>query len=234
MSSPPEPEVSPVVDWSQIDDVLVDMDGTLLDRHFDNFFFEEELPRRYALREKLSFGESRTRLMAMYRSVEEELAWTDLHYWTARVGIDVVAMHRELDHMIGFLPGAAAFLSSVRRRRKRVTVLTNAHPAGVAIKAAKTGLEHQVDRIVDAFEVGYLKMRPQYWPACLALVKFDPTRALFIDDDERCLVAARQFGIHHLLHSARSSTKSPPAFSRSFRSIEDLSSLLKGARSSSP
>lgn len=228
MDKPSSDEVPPMLDWAQIDDVLVDMDGTLLDRHFDNFFFEEELPRRYAVREKLSLDESRTRLMAMYRSVEAELAWTDLHYWTTRVGIDVVAMHRELDHMIGFLPGAAAFLSAVRHQRKRVTVLTNAHPAGVAIKTAKTGLERQVDRIVDAFEVGYLKMRPQYWPACLELVKFDPARALFIDDDERCLAAAKQFGIAHLLHSARSSTKSPPAFSASFRSVEDLSSLLNG------
>ncbi|MDF0642800.1 MAG: haloacid dehalogenase-like hydrolase [Nitrospira sp.] len=228
MSQPSAPRPHPFFDWDRIDDVLVDMDGTLLDRHFDNFFFETELPRRYAIREKLSLDESRERLMAMYRSVEEELAWTDLHYWTSRVGIDVVAMHRELDHMIGFLPGATAFLSAMGQRGKRVTVLTNAHPAGVAIKTAKTGLERQVNRIVDAFEVGYLKMRPQYWPACRALVKFDPSRALFIDDDERCLAAARQFGILHLLHSAKSSTKSPPAFSASFRSVEDLSSLLNG------
>ena len=41
------------VDWSRIDDVLLDMDGTLLDRHFDNFFFEEELPRRYAVKHGL-------------------------------------------------------------------------------------------------------------------------------------------------------------------------------------
>ena len=98
------------VDWNQIDDVLLDMDGTLLDRHFDNFFFEEELPRRYAVKHGLTFEEARVQLMAMYRSVEGELAWTDLHYWTKRVGIDVVAMHRELDHMIGFLPDAEAFL----------------------------------------------------------------------------------------------------------------------------
>ena len=26
------------LDWNEIDDVLLDMDGTLLDRHFDNFF----------------------------------------------------------------------------------------------------------------------------------------------------------------------------------------------------
>ncbi len=28
--------------WAGVDDVLLDMDGTLLDRHFDNFFFEDE------------------------------------------------------------------------------------------------------------------------------------------------------------------------------------------------
>ena len=33
-----------MLNWDGIDDVLLDMDGTLLDRHFDNFFFEEELP----------------------------------------------------------------------------------------------------------------------------------------------------------------------------------------------
>ena len=82
--------VQHVVDWTHIDDVLLDMDGTLLDRHFDNFFFEEELPRRYAMLHALPFEEARDRLMAMYRSVEGELAWTDLEYWTKRVGIDVV------------------------------------------------------------------------------------------------------------------------------------------------
>lgn len=103
------------VDWNEIDDVLLDMDGTLLDRHFDNFFFEEELPRRYAVKHALGFEEARDRLLSMYRSVEGELAWTDLHYWTRRVDIDVVALHWELDHMIGFLPDAEAFLMSLRR-----------------------------------------------------------------------------------------------------------------------
>ena len=143
--------ILPPIDWSRIDDVLLDMDGTLLDRHFDNFFFEEELPRRYAAKHALAFEEARDRLMSMYRSVEGELAWTDLHYWTERVEIDVVAMHRELDHMIGFLPDAEEFLLSLRRLGKRVTILTNAHRAGVDVKTAKTGLDRQVDRIVDAF-----------------------------------------------------------------------------------
>lgn len=228
MAQPSAFNLLPSLVWNQIDDVLLDMDGTLLDRHFDNFFFEEELPRRYAAMQGLSFQSARDHLMAMYRSVEGELAWTDLHYWTKRVGIDVVAMHQELDHMIGFLPGAEAFLSELRAKGKRITVLTNAHHAGVVVKSAKTGLGRYVDRIVDAFEVGYLKMRPEYWPTCKRLVGFNPARSLYVDDDESCLGAAKQFGIAGIVHSAKSSSQLPPAHSTRFASIEQLSQLVNG------
>ena len=217
------------INWSKIDDVLLDMDGTLLDRHFDNFFFEEELPRRYAALHGLPFEESRAQLMAMYRSVEGELAWTDLHYWTQQVGIDVVALHRELDHMIGFLPGAEEFLRYLRRLGKRVTIVTNAHEAGVSVKTAKTGLDLHVDRIVNASEVGYLKMRPEYWPRCQQLLGFDPTRSLYMDDDEGCLIAAQQFGVAHLIHSAKSSSQLPPAPLAHFVSVTGFSPLLNGS-----
>ena len=215
-------------DWSHIDDVLLDMDGTLLDRHFDNFFFEVELPRRYAVLHTLSFEEARDRLMAMYRSVEGELAWTDLNYWTRRVGIDVVAMHKELDHMIGFLPGAEEFLRHLRQIGKRVTIITNAHRTGVSVKVAKTGLDRHVERIVDAFEVGYLKMKPEYWPACQRLLGFDPTRSLFMDDDEGCLTAAKAFGVAHLVHSAKSSSQLPPSPLPQFFSVSGFTPLLNG------
>ena len=214
------------LNWDDIDDVLLDMDGTLLDRHFDNFFFEEELPRRYALLHSLELAESRDRLMAMYRSVEGELAWTDLHYWTKRVGIDVVAMHKELDHMIGFLPGAEEFLQYLRQLGKRVTVVTNAHKSGVAVKTAQTGLDRHVDRIVNAFEVGYLKMRPEYWPSCQRLLGFDPTRSLYMDDDECSLVAAKEFGIAYLIHSAKSSSQLPPTPLTQFVSVTSFSPLF--------
>ena len=217
-----------VVDWNRIDDVLLDMDGTLLDRHFDNFFFEEELPRRYALMHGLSFERSRDQLMAMYQSVKGELAWTDLDYWTERVGIDVVAMTKELDHMIGFLPGAEEFLQHLRQLGKRVTIVTNAHESGVAIKVAKTGLDRHVERIVNAFEVGYLKMRPEYWPHCQRLLGFDPTRSLYMDDDEGCLIAAKQFGVAHLIHSAMSSSQLPPAPLAQFVSVTSFSPLFNG------
>jgi putative hydrolase of the HAD superfamily len=215
-----------VFDWDHIDDVLLDMDGTLLDRNFDNVLFEEALPRRYAEREALPFEEARDSLMAMYRSVEGQLAWTDLDYWSERVGIDVVALHKELDYLIDFLPDAREFLGRLRQSGKRVTILTNAHRAGVEIKAAKTGLDRYVDRIVDAFEVGYLKMHDKYWPTCQRLVGFDPRRSLYIDDDEQCLAAAEQFGVGRIFHRSKSSSQLPAEPSARFPSLDHFGTLM--------
>jgi putative hydrolase of the HAD superfamily len=213
-------------DWNSVDDVLLDMDGTLLDRDFDNFFFEEELPRRYAVLHRMTEQTAREKLFALYRSVEGELAWTDLHYWTRTLGIDVVALTQEFSGRIGYLPGVEGFLGAVRAKRKRMTVLTNAHADGVTIKCRKTGVDTQVDRIVNAFEVGCLKMRSAYWPACQKLVGFDPARSLYVDDDEACLAAAQAFGVRHIYHSARSSTKLPPHPSGRYAPLENLQDLI--------
>jgi 5'-nucleotidase len=215
-------------DWNQVDDVLLDIDGTLLDRHFDNFFFEEELPRRYAKIRGLGLEEAKERLFGLYRAVEGELQWTDLHYWSRTLGIDVIAMTKEFDHMIDFLPGAREFLMDLRGRHHRVILVTNAHTDGVQIKLQRTGLDRLVHRIVNAFDVGYLKMRPEYWPSCRRLVGFDPPRTLYIDDDESCLQAASRYGIGHIFHSAKSSSRLPAQPSSCYPSLESLPSLFRG------
>ena len=130
--------------------------------------------------------------------------------------------------MIGYLHGAEVFLGHLKLRGKRITIVTNAHRAGVEVKISKTGLDRRVDRIVDAFEVGYLKMRPEYWPTCQRLVGFDPKRSLYIDDDESCLLAAQQFGIGRIIHSSKSSSQLPAISSTKFESIECLLALTDG------
>lgn len=217
-------------DWGQVDDVLLDMDGTLLDRHFDNFFFEEALPRRYADAFGEDVAESRRRLMQMYRAVEGRLEWADLEYWTRTLGVDVVALSREWAHLIGYLPDAVEFLGRLRSLGKRVTLVTNAHPGGIEIKTGRTGLDRHVDRIVGAFDVGCLKVQPAFWPACRAAVPFDPARTLYVDDDEACLAAAEEYGIRHVYHSARSSSRLPPEPSARFPAILAFSDLTGRSR----
>ena len=70
------------VDWRQIDTVLLDMDGTLLDRHFDDFFWERYVPEVYGRKHALPFANAQKELLARYKQEEGTLAWTDLDHWS--------------------------------------------------------------------------------------------------------------------------------------------------------
>ena len=39
------PQNTPALDWSACDTILLDMDGTILDLSFDNYFWRELVPR---------------------------------------------------------------------------------------------------------------------------------------------------------------------------------------------
>ncbi|MHB1015789.1 MAG: hypothetical protein ACYC2W_11000 [Desulfurivibrionaceae bacterium] len=61
---------TPILDWQAIDTVLLDMDGTLLDRHFDDYFWEHYVPENYALAHDLSIDGARQELLARYKGRE--------------------------------------------------------------------------------------------------------------------------------------------------------------------
>ena len=46
----------PLPEWSRIDVVCLDMDGTVLDLHFDNHFWQTHVPRRSDIRIPVSFS----------------------------------------------------------------------------------------------------------------------------------------------------------------------------------
>ena len=50
--------------WPEIAWVLLDMDGTLLDKHFDDYFWESLVPEQYALRQGLALADARDLVFA--------------------------------------------------------------------------------------------------------------------------------------------------------------------------
>ena len=73
-----------LINWNDIDIVLLDMDGTLLDRHFDDHFWLEHVPKRYSAGRNIPLGEAKELLYGLFRSQENTLNWTDLDYWSDR------------------------------------------------------------------------------------------------------------------------------------------------------
>jgi FMN phosphatase YigB (HAD superfamily) len=215
------------MDWTQINTVLLDLDGTLLDRAFDDDFYYEILPRYYASAHNKSIPHARNHLTGLYRAVEGELDWTDLDYWTRTLGLDVPGIKASVKHAIQPHPDALLFLNFLGRRNSSVHLVTNAHPKALEIKMAQTGLDKHLASIITAFDMGCLKMKQDYWARCQAVLGFDPSTTLYIDDDEAALASADAHGIRHLYLRSTPSSALPPQPSATYRSIETFHELME-------
>jgi putative hydrolase of the HAD superfamily len=182
-------------DWSAVDTVLLDLDGTLLDLAFDNYFWLELIPQVYARERGLEPATARAHLMPLYRAHEGTLNWYCIEHWSRELGLDVARLKRAAAGRVAWLPGAREGLLSLRERGKRLVLLTNAHPAALAIKDERTGVRELVHAIVSSHSVGAPKEHPEFWRDVQRLESFDRERAVFVDDSLPVLRAARAAGI---------------------------------------
>lgn len=212
--------------WLQIDTVLLDMDGTLLDLKFDNFFWLELLPARYAEARGLPEADARRELKPRFDAVAGTLAWYCLDHWSRELGLDLVALKRNHKHRIGYLPMVPEFLASLRRRGKRQTLVTNAHPQTLALKTAVTGLHALVDDVVCAHDLAAAKESREFWSALKRQHAFDPKRTLLIDDSLTVLEAARSYGIRHVVAIRRPDSSRPPRDIESLPAVDGVEDLI--------
>ena len=63
-----------MIDWTKISTVLLDMDGTLLDLHFDNYFWQEYVPDRYAEKHGISLARAKEELSPRFEQTYGKLA----------------------------------------------------------------------------------------------------------------------------------------------------------------
>lgn len=206
------------MDWQTIDTVLLDMDGTLLDLHFDSHFWLEHLPRRYVELHQLDEASQRE-LQARIVGEQGTLDWYSLAYWSRELDVDVVALKREVQHLIGLRGDALDFLQWLKKTHPRVVLATNADRASLALKLPLTGLEPYLDAIVSSQDVGAAKEDQAFWHALQACQPFDPARTLFIDDNPRVLESARTYGIRHLLGIKQPDSQRPERELQAFTAL---------------
>ncbi|MGK0441170.1 MAG: putative hydrolase of the HAD superfamily [Pseudohongiellaceae bacterium] len=188
-----------MINWAQIDTVLLDMDGTLLDLHFDNYFWLHHLPKRYADIHQQDEQTTRKRLTSRFESERGTLNWYCLDYWSEQLQLDVPALKLEIEHMISIRPHVLEFLKQLQQSRQRVLLVTNAHRDSLNIKMNKTGLADLFDELIVSHDFRAPKEQPVFWQQMRINHPFDPERTLLIDDTISVLASAQQFGIKHLL-----------------------------------
>ncbi len=215
-----------IVAWNQIDSVLLDMDGTLLDKYFDDYFWEERVPEQFSAERGIPLDQAKSQLLAAYQSVARTLAWTDLDYWSDRLGLNIVAMKEEVAFRVSVHPGVEAFLQFLRNEKKQIALVTNAHPKTIEIKLRKTSLAPALDAILSSTDVGVPKEDMRFWEEAERRLHFDKRRSLLIDDNEEVLRTAHAFGIQHILFKSESSSRLSNGQSKQFPSMNDFRDIF--------
>lgn len=188
-----------MIDWDEIDTVLLDMDGTLLDLHFDNYFWLTHLPKRYAETHGVDEQEAMAKLEAHIKAHEGTLNWYCLEFWSQALELDIRALKEEVKHKIQIRPFVMEFLQKLKERGKRLILITNAHPQSLDLKLEITEIDQWLHMVISSHEFNQPKEAQEFWTQLSEREKFDPQRTLFIDDTVRILDSAREYGIRHLL-----------------------------------
>jgi len=219
-----------VFDWRDIDTVLLDMDGTLLDLHFDNFFWLEHVPRRYAEARGLSLQAAKAELFARYQDIQGTLEWYCVDHWSRELGLDIALLKEEVNHLINVHPYVTEFLDLLQQAGKRRVLVTNAHQKSLELKMNRTLLHDRLDHVVCAHDLGLPKEHAGFWPRLRQQESFDPARTLFVDDSLAVLRSARAYGIAHLLAILLPDTRQAERRVDEFRAVRGFDALLPGLR----
>ena len=217
-----------MLDWGQIDTVLLDMDGTLLDLNFDNHFWQEFVPLRYADLHGMALDEAKRELSPRFKAMEGRLEWYCLDYWSDELKLNIAGLKQELAGLIAVHPHVIEFLDAVRGGRRRLLLVTNAHRDSLSLKMEKTCLHEFFDDIISSHDFGLAKEQQGFWRLLHERHVYEKQRTLLVDDSLAVLRSAREFGIAHLVSISKPDSRAPTREITEFPAVEDFRALMPG------
>jgi len=215
-----------MIEWSKIETILLDMDGTLLDLNFDNYFWQHHVPLRYAEKHAIQLDAAKDILVPLFQKIEGTMNWYCVDHWTDELGLDIERLKQEVEHLIAVHPHVIDFLLQAKARNKRLVLVTNAHGKSLRLKMKRTELGHHFDEIICAHDLGLPKEEVAFWKKLQVHEPFNKTATLLIDDSLSVLRSAQDYGIEHLLAVNHPDTKQPSRNVKEFRAIDHFRDLL--------
>ncbi len=213
--------------WEDVAWVLLDMDGTLLDKHFDDYFWETLVPQEFAKRQALPLAAARQEVFARYKREEGTLNWTDIDFWSKELDLDIPALKEGIRHLIDVHPDTEDFLRFLQRQGKQVALVTNAHWKTLDLKMTHTGLLGYFDQVISSFDLGFPKEEVRFWEILQSQLAFDSAHTLLVDDNTDVLATARRCGIKYLFFKAKSSSQLPPEKNSHFPTLLSFHELME-------
>ena len=215
------------VDWSSIDTLLLDMDGTLLDLSYDDQVWNQLLPRAYAQQHAMPVSAAQELLFAHMHKIQGTLAFYQTEYWVNYTQVDVMALHQQAAPYISYRADADTFLSWARTFDIRCVLVTNADRRSLAIKDRHCGLTKRLDRVVSSHDYGVPKEQQSFWQQLIQdQPDIDPNRSLMIDDNAAVLSAAQLFGIGDQLMVNKPNSRNPKRDNLPYTNFDQFAEIM--------
>ncbi len=215
--------------WSNIDTVMFDMDGTVLDLHFDNYFWLHLIPQRYSEKHGLSTEEALDYIRLKYSEVHGTLDWYCIDYWVDELELDIPGMKKTITEKITIRPNVERLLKSLHALGKNVILVTNAHPISLELKMAHTGIGELFHQQISSHSLRLAKENQGFWENLKSVAPYEPERTVLFDDNLNVLRQAQREGIKYLWAIRQPDSQQPAVEAGEFPQVDDFDHINPGS-----
>ncbi len=184
--------------------ISFDLDGTLVDKNFDDSLWFQELPRLYAEKHGVSFQEAWKHCTDSYAGLgDQDLRWYDIDHWLSQFEISVPSskLIDDLSHMIKLFDDSVPALESLKNKGYDLIVLSNANRKFLDVKIKAEGMKYFFSRVYSVTsDFGQVKKSRDVYEKICAELKIAPGEMVHVGDHEGFdYLAPLEAGVHAFL-----------------------------------
>ena len=207
---------------------LIDLDGVILDTKYDNFFWQEYIPKVYAEKNNITLSDAINFTHSLFYYKKKTKDWYDITYWSNILDIDIAKEKEKETNMdrICLKDGSLDILDKLKSKGKELFLITNAHRITLNIKLKKFDISKYFSEMVCSHELGYVKEDIQFWHILRLKLKLDYKYSVLVEDTFDNINSAYHAGLNNFVYISDNKKFTSPLSPLIVKSFSELSSSI--------